>query len=87
MGSEMCIRDRFNKESGHYSWWDYRTRGFERNDGMRIDHILASGDLLEQSTQSYIDLENRSKAKPSDHAPVFSFFKISDQKHDGFRLA
>ena len=45
---------------------------------MRIDHILASGDLLEQSTQSYIDLENRSKAKPSDHAPVFSFFKISD---------
>ena len=69
---------KFNKESGHYSWWDYRTRGFERNDGMRIDHILASGDLLEQSTQSYIDLENRSKAKPSDHAPVFGFFKISD---------
>ena len=69
---------KFNKESGHYSWWDYRTRGFERNDGMRIDHILASGDLLEHSIQSYIDLENRSKAKPSDHAPVFSFFKLSD---------
>ena len=26
-------------ESGYYSWWDYRNRGFERNDGLRIDHI------------------------------------------------
>ena len=69
---------KFNKESGHYSWWDYRTRGFERNDGMRIDHVLSSGDLLEQATQSYIDLENRSKAKPSDHAPVFGCFKITE---------
>ena len=69
---------KFNKEHGQYSWWDYRTRGFERNDGMRIDHILSSGYLLEQATQSYIDLENRSKAKPSDHAPVFSCFTISE---------
>ena len=69
---------KFNKEHGQYSWWDYRTRGFERNDGMRIDHILSSGYLLEQATQSYIDLESRSKAKPSDHAPVFSCFTISE---------
>ena len=50
----------------------------KRNDGMRIDHVLSSGDLFEQATQSYIDLENRSKAKPSDHAPVFGCFKISE---------
>ena len=68
----------FNKEPNHYSWWDYRTRGFERNDGMRIDHILSSKDLLDQTTQSYIDHENRSKAKPSDHAPVFGCFTISE---------
>ena len=67
---------KFSKEPGQYTWWDYRTRGFERNDGMRIDHILSSEYLIEQATQSYIDLENRSKAKPSDHAPVFSCFKI-----------
>lgn len=67
---------KFSKESGQYTWWDYRTRGFERNDGMRIDHILSSEYLIEQATQSYIDLENRSKAKPSDHAPVFSCFTI-----------
>jgi exodeoxyribonuclease-3 len=69
---------KFNNEPGHYSWWDYRTRGFERNDGMRIDHVLSSRRLLEQATQSYIDLENRSQAKPSDHAPVFSCFAIGE---------
>ncbi|MBT7202858.1 MAG: exodeoxyribonuclease III, partial [Deltaproteobacteria bacterium] len=69
---------KFNKEPNHYSWWDYRTRGFERNDGMRIDHILSSKDLLDQTTQSYIDHENRSKAKPSDHAPVFGCFTMSE---------
>jgi exodeoxyribonuclease-3 len=69
---------KFQKEAGQYSWWDYRNRGFERNDGLRIDHILATKDLFQNAVNSYIDIENRSKAKPSDHAPVFSCFTISE---------
>ncbi len=58
-----------------YSWWDFRTRGFERGDGMRIDHILGSASLAPQVETCWIDLENRAQPKPSDHAPVLCSLK------------
>ena len=61
-------------ESGYYSWWDYRNRGFERNDGLRIDHILVSRELSPQCTAARIDREAREGEKPSDHAPVLAVF-------------
>ena len=70
----LGLHDAFRKfETGpqHYTWWDYRTRGFERNDGMRIDHILLGTDLLKRASSCHVDLENRAQVKPSDHAPVF----------------
>lgn len=69
---------KFHRDGGHYSWWDYRTRGFERNEGMRIDHILMPPKLCEQLTDCFIDLENRSQPKPSDHAPVLCHLTISE---------
>ncbi|MGE0251568.1 MAG: exodeoxyribonuclease III [Dongiaceae bacterium] len=59
-----------NPKAEEYSWWDYRQGAFERNDGLRIDHLLLSpqaADLLEASA---IDLKPRKMEKPSDHAPV-----------------
>lgn len=61
---------KFNKETGYYSWWDYRTRGFSRNRGWRIDHHFLTRKLYEKATHCWIDTVPRGLEKPSDHTPV-----------------
>lgn len=65
---------RFHEEDGRFSWWDYRGGNFWRGIGMRLDLILASRPLAEQATDCDIDLRERRKKKPSDHAPVWAKF-------------
>ena len=55
-----------------FSWWDYRLLGFQRNWGLRIDHILLSRELAARCTSSTIDKEPRKRERPSDHAPVIA---------------
>lgn len=57
-------------EAGLYSWWDYRQLGFQRNDGLRIDHVLVTRPLAERVTGAWIDRDERKGDKPSDHAPL-----------------
>ena len=61
---------RFHPEGGHYTWWDFRTRGFERGLGLRIDHFLMSPPALAACSGVTIDKRYRGGEKPSDHAPV-----------------
>ncbi len=65
-------------EVRQYSWYDYRSRGFERNPrrGLRIDHILISEALLENCRNAGIDLDIRGMEKPSDHCPVWTEFEF-----------
>ncbi|TKB44351.1 exodeoxyribonuclease III [Thalassotalea mangrovi] len=58
-----------------YSWFDYRSRGFDDNRGLRIDVILATPSLAGQCIESDIDYELRGIEKPSDHAPIWATFK------------
>ena len=60
----------FEQEDNTYSWWDYRSGGFDKNMGLRIDLILVSRLLEEQCISSYVDPEPRGWERPSDHAPV-----------------
>jgi exodeoxyribonuclease-3 len=60
-----------------YSWWDYRLNAFKRNLGLRIDHILASTELMSVCCASYIDQQPRALERPSDHAPVIAEFMIA----------
>ncbi len=62
----------FEQEEKSFSWWDYRTRGFARNQGLRIDHILLSEKLAAKCTAAGIDKEPRKHERPSDHAPVWA---------------
>lgn len=62
-------------EEGLYSWWDYRQLGFPRNNGLRIDHILASRATAERCFDAAIDRDERKGQKPSDHAPVLAWFE------------
>ncbi|AKA37151.1 exodeoxyribonuclease III [Yersinia ruckeri] len=59
-----------------YSWFDYRSRGFDENRGLRIDVLMASKPLAERCIATGIDYDIRSMEKPSDHAPVWSEFSL-----------
>ena len=61
----------FHEEAEEYTWWDFRTRGYQRGNGLRIDHFLLSPPALEAAQDVWIDFEFREGEKPSDHAPVF----------------
>jgi exodeoxyribonuclease-3 len=63
-------------EGGIYSWWDYRMLAFPKNDGLRIDHILATEPLAKRCTSAEIDRDERKGKKPSDHAPVVATFEV-----------
>ena len=71
------IYRKFHQDGQQFSWWDFRTRGFEKNEGMRIDHIWVTPSVADQINTCTIDMNNRSQPKPSDHAPVFCVVKLS----------
>ncbi len=62
-------------EPGHYTWWDYRAASFRRNEGLRIDYLLATRSLAARCVAAGIDKEERAGTKPSDHAPVWAEFE------------
>jgi exodeoxyribonuclease III len=73
-GMQDCYRLCYPEKCDHFSWFDYRSRGFERDPkrGLRIDYILVSQPLAEHVTDSGIDYVLRGMERPSDHAPVWA---------------
>lgn len=61
--------------AGPMTWWDYRRLGFQRGDGLRIDHIYATESLARRCVDAYVDRDERKGDKPSDHAPVLAVFE------------
>ena len=60
----------FEQPPKSYSWWDYRMLGYQKNRGLRIDHILVSEALKPMVHSCTIDRLPRKREKPSDHTPV-----------------
>ncbi len=58
-------------EAGHYSFWDYQAGAWQRNNGIRIDHLLLSPQAADLLREVGIDKEIRGREKPSDHVPVW----------------
>ncbi len=56
---------------GHYSFWDYQAGAWERNNGIRIDHLLLSPQAADLLRDAGIDRDVRAQEKPSDHVPVW----------------
>lgn len=67
---------KFHPEEKEFSWWDYREGAWQRNRGLRIDHIWTSPTLTEKALSCRIDKTTRALEKPSDHAPVIGEFKL-----------
>jgi exodeoxyribonuclease-3 len=74
----------FEKNPGHWSWWDYRNNAYELNKGWRIDHIYISKELSSKLKSCVIDSSPRENSRPSDHAPVMIDLNLSDINEDFF---
>ena len=68
-GLHDCFR-KHHPEGHVYSWWDYRQLGFQKGNGLRIDHVLATAVIADRCSSARIDREQRKGKLPSDHAPV-----------------
>ena len=72
-------RARHPETQDRFSWFDYRSRGFEREPrrGLRIDTILGTAPLLERLVDADIDYAIRAMDRPSDHCPVWATLDLS----------
>lgn len=55
----------------HFSFWDYQAASWDRNNGIRIDHLLLSPQAADLLEDAQIDSAIRGRTKPSDHVPVW----------------
>ena len=68
--------ENLDPDGGAFTWWDYRSLGFPKNDGLRIDHALLSESLANRVQAVQVDRDERKAhadldiGKPSDHAPL-----------------
>src|SRR5213075_560771 len=53
-----------------YTFWDYQAGAWQKNDGIRIDHILLSPQAADCLVGARIDRHVRAWEKPSDHVPA-----------------
>jgi exodeoxyribonuclease-3 len=72
------LRNVFPTEPALYTFWDYRRNRWERNAGLRLDHLLLSPQLLPRLTHAGIDRPVRALEDASDHAPVW--IELADKK-------
>jgi exodeoxyribonuclease III len=56
---------------GFYTFWDYQAGAWQKDHGIRIDHILASPQAADRLLAAGIDKHARGWEKPSDHVPVW----------------
>ena len=54
-----------------YTWWSYRQRSFQKDNGFRIDHFYLSKKAQDSFNAGGVIREARALTRPSDHAPIF----------------
>ncbi|MGF1474170.1 MAG: exodeoxyribonuclease III [Geminicoccaceae bacterium] len=58
-----------------YTWWPHQGRGFELDEGMRIDHLLCAPAVIDRLVESDIDPSPRGEKNASDHVPIWCSFR------------
>ena len=70
LGFTDAIRQVSGDAPGLYTFWDYQAGAWQRNNGIRIDHLLLSPQAADLLADARIEREVRAQEKPSDHVPV-----------------
>lgn len=71
-----ALRLKYSDKRDIFTWWDYQFFAFNRNQGMRLDHILITEPLVDKLKDIWVEKTPRGWKKPSDHAPVLAELKI-----------
>ena len=71
LGLTDALRVRHPGAPGHFTYWDYQAGAWDRNHGLRIDHVLLSPAVADAMRDCTVQAEMRSRPKPSDHVPVW----------------
>lgn len=58
-------------EAGRYTFWDYQAGAWQRDNGLRIDHLLLSPQAADRLVACDIDKAPRGRDKASDHTPIW----------------
>jgi exodeoxyribonuclease-3 len=58
-------------DPGLYTFWDYQAGAFQKNNGIRIDHLLLSPQAADRLAGAGVDRAMRGGEQPSDHVPVW----------------
>jgi len=71
----------YSRADDVFSWFDYRSKGFEREPrrGLRIDHLMVSENLRSSVIDAGVDYDIRGMEKPSDHAPAWIEIKPASE--------
>jgi len=67
----FCDALRLVSDEALFSFWDYQGGAWQKNNGIRIDHLLLSPQAVDVSRGVAIERELRGREKPSDHVPVW----------------
>jgi exodeoxyribonuclease-3 len=68
---------RTHPDEAVFTFWDYFRNHWQRNAGLRIDHLLVSGELAPCLVDANVDRWVRGEAKASDHAPTWVELDLS----------
>ena len=60
-----------NPESGVYTFWDYQAGAWQKDDGIRIDHLMLSPEAADFMLAAGVDRTPRGWEKPSDHTTAW----------------
>jgi exodeoxyribonuclease-3 len=63
-------------DAGLYTFWDYQAGSWQKNDGIRIDHLVLSPQAADRLVATGIDKHVRAYDKPSDHVPVWCDLRL-----------
>jgi len=77
LGYTEAYRDRHPRRQ-EYSFWDYQGGAWQKDHGIRIDHLLLSPQAADRLTEARIDKGPRGKEKASDHTPVLATLELED---------
>ena len=61
----------FHREPHRYTFWDYQAGRWNRDEGLRIDHLLLSPQAADRVVACDIDKRPRAKERASDHTPIW----------------
>ena len=67
----------FHPDDVLYTSWDYQAGAWQKDNGLRIDHLLLSPQAADRLTAVGIDKAERGKTEPSDHVPVWCELNVA----------